>query len=88
MEKGLPLKYGIMDKTDLKVSLQGNMSTAQLLELVDIIRSFKKQGGSQQDALQVLEDLRNRVTNEIEEDRLLELMDFVVGHCSPQMRIW
>ena len=48
-----------------------------------------KTGGlSQQAALQLLQQLRGIVSSETKEDRVLELMDFAWGFCSPALRIW
>jgi hypothetical protein len=32
--------------------------------------------------------LRNTAADEAEDDRILEVADFVAGFCSPHMRVW
>jgi hypothetical protein len=60
---------------------------ASLEELVEIVRTFKLDGLTQQSAYETLATLRTRVSEE-RENRLLELMDLVSGWCSPQQRLW
>jgi hypothetical protein len=72
-------------KMDLQIGIKNALS---LSELVGTLREFKREGGSQSEALEVLEALRNESTEEKSEDVLLELMDFVTGFCSPHMRLW
>ncbi|WP_156176013.1 hypothetical protein [Hymenobacter terrenus] len=59
-----------------------------LQELVHTIRQYKLIGGSQQDAMHVLEHLRDTISAEEHEDKILDLMDFVTGFCSAHMSIW
>ncbi len=47
---------------------------------------FKNQGMSREKMLECLENLREK--HEIEQDRILELMDFVTGFCSPHMTVY
>ena len=52
-----------------------------------LLRKFKDAGGGQQTAYRVLEALREHADDETE-DVILELMDAVIGWCSPQQTIW
>ena len=72
-------------KTELLTGVENELSLSELLE---ILREFKREGGSQSDALSALEVLRNQLNEEKSEDVVLELMDFVTGFCSPHMRLW
>ena len=72
-------------KTKLRTGVENELSLAELLE---ILREFKREGGSQSEALETLEVLRSQSTDENSEDVLLELMDFVTGFCSPHMSLW
>lgn len=70
----------------IKKSINENKSFSELRE--EIVK-FKNEGGSQNDALRILEDLRIEF-EEYEEkvDVILELLDHVAGWCQPQYRIW
>ncbi|WP_273444937.1 hypothetical protein [Neolewinella agarilytica] len=73
-------------KLAIKKGINNNKS---LLGLRAEIVAFRKEGGSQQEAKQVLSELRNDFMNNAEkEDRILELLDFVCGCCSPSLRVW
>ncbi len=64
-------------------------SNKNLLDLRTEIIAFKNGGGSQQEATRILSELRNDFMGNAEkEDRVLELVDFVSGWCSPSLRIW
>lgn len=52
------------------------------------LETFKALGNSSEDALSELEQLRQKVGLEDKEDTVLELMDIVVGYCSPDKDIW
>jgi len=54
----------------------------------DIVISMRDQGCGQEDVYACLDSLRNDVPSEAEEDVLLEVMDFVVGFCSPKDAIF
>ena len=71
--------------SQIKEGLRKQLST---LALRDIIVGFKADGGSQQEAMQTLEKLRLEFSqDEAKGDKLLELLDFVSGWCSDEMRI-
>ena len=53
----------------------------------EVLQSFRNEGGTQDEALESLQSLRDS-TNEVLDDRVLELMDVVVGWCHPKKRIW
>ena len=56
-------------------------------QLCAIVRTFAASGGGQKEAIDILENLR-KVSNEEQEDRLLDALDFVGGFCSPEARIF
>ncbi|MGS0688322.1 hypothetical protein ACVBEQ_24715 [Nakamurella sp. GG22] len=58
-----------------------------LRRLLDVLRDFQAIGGTRDDAYQALESIRERA-DEAVEDVILEAMDFVVGFCAPDARIW
>ncbi len=54
---------------------------------VKILVRFREDGGTQDQALQLLESMRERVGEELE-DKILDLMDLVSGFCLKEFRIW
>jgi hypothetical protein len=56
-------------------------------ELFAILCRYKECGGSQEEARKALEALRASAGEDVE-DRILELLDVVMGFCSPHQRIW
>ena len=61
---------------------------ASLQMLRDIVCQYKQYGGTQQAAYITLEKIRDEQMEEPDEDRILELMDFVAGFCAQDQRIW
>lgn len=57
-------------------------------EFRKVLLLFKEEGGSQEDALLILEDLRQNVKNQKVEDKILEIMDLVTGWCKADLRVW
>jgi len=58
------------------------------LDLRAILVDFKGRGMSKKMMLESLEKLRNAVNAEIEEDVVLELMDYAFGWCRPEFSIF
>lgn len=58
-----------------------------LMTLREYLIYFKNKGMDQESMLKNLEEIRNRNGCEME-DILLELMDFVVGYCNPNLSIF
>ena len=58
------------------------------LELRVYLIEFKEQGGDQQQALSVLEEIHQKQSDEEAADRLLELMDLTEGHGIKALRVW
>lgn len=56
--------------------------------IVESLRSLRDEGVGRRCVLDTLEELRGQVLAELEQDVILEVMDYVVGFCSPAMRIW
>jgi hypothetical protein len=63
------------------------LANASLDELFEIVRGYKSRGGSQEQAQEALQAARQGA-DEVTDDRILEVLDFVVGFCSPHRRIW
>ena len=61
---------------------------ASLQMLREIVCQYKRNGGTQQAAYLALEKVRHEQMEEPDEDRILELMDFVAGFCAQDQRIW
>jgi hypothetical protein len=53
-----------------------------------ILSDFKSLGGTQAEALEVLEQLRSESRDEETEDCILEMMDIASGWCAPRFRVW
>ncbi|MBN2892480.1 MAG: hypothetical protein JXL97_11480 [Bacteroidales bacterium] len=77
---------------NLKLEIKSGINNKlNLLELRDILVAFEKNGGSQIQSKQILEDLRKEFifsNEENKEDIVLELLDFVVGWCNESLKIW
>lgn len=69
----------------IKGALQKPVSIQMLRE---IVCQYKQYGGTQQAAYMTLEKIRDEQMEEPDEDRILELMDFVAGFCAQDQRIW
>ena len=80
--------YGKMEKDLQDALVKGIRYKMPLLALREIIVSYKKNGGSQENASRILNNIRDNVKSDEKEDVVLELMDFVTGYCSPKMRVW
>ena len=61
---------------------------ASLQMLREIVCQYKQNGGTQHAAYVTLEKIRDEQMEEPDEDRILELMDFVAGFCAQDQRIW
>ncbi len=59
-----------------------------LEDVVSLLRQYKSFGVERDEVYSFLTSLRNRVTDEALEDRVLEVADFVSGFCSPHMKVW
>jgi hypothetical protein len=78
------------NKTELASELRRLVRPQTSLE--DVFASlsdFKKLGGTQAEALEVLEQLRAESRDdETQEDSILEMMDIASGWCNPRFRVW
>ncbi len=72
-------------EADMRRALEGG---AGLLQMVDLLRASRTQGLTRAEAMQTLEALRAESLTEAAEDSILEVMDVVVGFCSPHLRVW
>src|SRR2546425_144868 len=72
-------------ESKIKGALKKQVSLPMLRE---IVCQYKQNGGTQQAAYVILEKIRHEQIEEPDEDRILELMDFVAGFCAQDQRIW
>ncbi|MEM6769083.1 MAG: hypothetical protein AAF597_00750 [Bacteroidota bacterium] len=63
-------------------------SSANLDELLLIVRQFKHEGGTQEEAEQSLMNLLSEDIDEPSDDLIREVLDFVTGWCQPSNTIW
>jgi hypothetical protein len=61
---------------------------AKLVDVVEVLRAARAEGLTQAEAMRILESLRVESPDEAVEDWILEVMDVVVGFCSPRLRVW
>ena len=74
---------------DLESAITGALKKQASLQMLrEIVCQYKQNGGIQQAAYVTLEKIRHEQVEELVEDRLLELMDFVAGFCVLDQRIW
>ena len=59
-----------------------------LLEIKEYIINLQNENVSQDELYSFLEKLRSDAKTEIEEDRILEIMDLVCGWCSLDLQIY
>ena len=59
-----------------------------LLEIKEYIINLQNENVSQDELYSFLEELRSDAKTEIEEDRILEIMDLVCGWCSLDLQIY
>lgn len=64
------------------------VSHASLDDIWHLLRRLKDGGMGKDEMVSVLTALRAKAPNEDVEDRILEAMDFVVGFCSPQSKVF
>ena len=78
-----------MTGTEVQRELEVAFAAASPLEQIwEKLRHFKEQGIVKQEVIKVLEGLRQEAADEAVEDRILEVMDYVYGFCSPSLTIW
>lgn len=77
-----------MTEAELTDALRASLSNGEgYPECHALLRKFKEAGGRQRTAYGVLEALREHADEEIE-DIVLELMEAVIGWCSPHQKVW
>lgn len=77
------------DNKKLKTDIHdGLINHCEFFDLLKILKEYKDAGGKQNDAYAVLESLREAIKDDSYENRILELLDVVVGFCSLHVRIW
>ena len=70
---------------ELKAALASEMP---LDAIVALLRRYKEEGVTQEEVYSFLEALHQAEPDEVTDDRLLEVADFVVGFCAPHMKVW
>jgi hypothetical protein len=63
-------------------------SNQSLDEIVACLRRYQDMGISKTEVHSFLEELHEKAPDEERDDRIREVADFVVGFCSPHMKIW
>jgi hypothetical protein len=56
--------------------------------IAGLLRRFRDAGITRDEVQVALEAMRERVTDEATEDRILEVLDVVSGFCSPELDVW
>ena len=71
----------------LLLEIMKNQETS-LLEIKEHLINLQNENVSQDELYSFLEELRSDAKTEIEEDRILEIMDLVCGWCSWDLQIY
>lgn len=71
-------------ETEFRMALA---SASSLERLREVLRRAADKGLERDEARHVLEGMRIQPANESVEDRILEVLDIVSGHCSASLRI-
>ncbi len=78
-----------MTNINLEQSLKELLEKQKSIEeLRMLLVEFKNQGGSQLDALDIIQNVRLNNSSDKVDDCLLELMDFASGYCRIELRVW
>ncbi|WP_417388325.1 hypothetical protein [Gimesia sp.] len=64
------------------------VSDTSLQFVIEELRQMKSEGFQQEVVRKTLEELRLECKTEKEEDRTLEVLDFVSGFCAPDNQVW
>ena len=69
--------------------INGITENKELLELREELVKFKASGGTQEEAEKILLEIGIAFQHdEAREDKVLELLDFVVGWCQERFKVW
>ncbi|MFK8006065.1 MAG: hypothetical protein AB8H03_06825 [Saprospiraceae bacterium] len=69
--------------------IKGINENKDLLDLRKLLIELKKEGGTQEEAIQILEEIRIEFRDdENKDDRVLELLDFACSWCQKRFKIW
>ncbi len=63
-------------------------SDTPLDAIVALLRQYKEQGITQGEVYSYLETLHQVAPDEMTDDRILEVADFVAGFCASHMKVW
>jgi len=77
----------------LNAEQEHNLETAiktgkPLGEIVALLRQYKEQGITQDQVYSFLEAWHHKAPDEVTDDRILEVADFVAGFCASHMKVW
>jgi hypothetical protein len=79
----------MMDILELESELRKAIEATAYLDVGwEALKKFSDSGGSKVDARSLLERLHGEAPNELQEDRIVELLDYVEGWCQRAHRIW
>jgi hypothetical protein len=70
---------------ELKTAITSEMP---LVAIVALLRRYKEQGVTQGEVYSFLDDLHRAAPDEMTDDRILEVADFVAGFCALHMKVW
>lgn len=76
------------NKWHIELLTELNKTDRSFNRLYDTVVEMKDNGVSKEQVYELLDAVRKSCSTETEEDFILELMDIVVGYCSPEKRIW
>jgi RNA polymerase sigma factor (sigma-70 family) len=78
-----------MTSEHLSQELEGAITAGfSLPQVVSALREYQRQGITRNEVQLALESLRDQTTDEVVEDRILEIMDVVSGFCSRENTVW
>jgi hypothetical protein len=82
-----------MEETAMNAERQHELADAissdmPLEEIVALLRRYKEQSITQDEVYSFLEAFRKTALDEVIDDRILEVADFVAGFCAPHMKVW
>jgi len=74
--------------SDLQKSIDEAISKNESLENISmILKGYKEKEVDKSTVVHLLESMRTDADEEYE-DRLLEILDIVTGHCNPKYTVW
>ena len=75
--------------SDLRRGLEDRIEAGNdLLALRRVLEEFRDDGGTQDAAVAILEEMRAEARDEAMDDLLCDILDFATGYCSKHLRVW